>query len=251
MSNTPERVITACEVKDMANKDIDRSYRFRPEDGRGKQMIRDPAMIEAESMRRITEELNGTGTHWHEPELSVVRRVIHTTADFDFARSMFFSEGAVRAGREALRRGKSIVTDTNMALAGISRPSMDRYKNEAVCFMADPKTAQAARAQGSTRAWAAMGYAAEHFPGAVYVVGNAPTALIRLEELIRSGSFLPSLIIAVPVGFVNVVESKERIRSACLDRNIPIIAAMGRKGGSTVAAAIVNALFYGINAHCK
>ena len=235
----------------MVNKDIDKSYKFCSEDGHGKQIIRDPAMIEAESMRRITEELRETGTGWHEPELSVVRRVIHTTADFDFARSMFFSEGAVRAGREALRRGKSIVTDTNMALAGISRPSMDRYKNEAVCFMADPKTAQAARAQGSTRAWAAMGYAAEHFPGAVYAVGNAPTALIRLDELIRSGSFRPSLIIAVPVGFVNVVESKERIRSACLDRNIPIIAAMGRKGGSTVAAAIVNALFYGINAHCK
>ena len=112
----------------MANKDIDRSYRFRPEDGRGRQMIRDPAMIEAESMRRITEELNGTGTHWHEPELSVVRRVIHTTADFDFARSMFFSPGAVEAGRDALRAGKSIVTDTNMALAGISKPAVKKFQ---------------------------------------------------------------------------------------------------------------------------
>lgn len=206
----------------------------------------DPAAIEAESMKLITEELEGMGVRLPAEELPVVRRVIHATADFDFAKNMVFSGDAVRAGREALAGGKPVVTDTNMALAGVSRPSCARFRNRALCFMADPAVADQAKREGTTRAWAAMGYAAERFPDAVYAVGNAPTALLRLEELIRTTSFAPSLIVAVPVGFVNVEQSKERILDACRKRGIPVIASMGRKGGSAVAAAVMNALFYGI-----
>lgn len=209
-------------------------------------MIADPAGIEAESMRLISRELAKMGVSWKGGELEVVRRVIHATADFDFARNMVFSGDAVRAGREALESGNDIITDTNMALAGISRPSCERFHNTVRCFMADPTIAQMAAREGTTRAWASMGYAAAQHPDAVYVIGNAPTALFRLDELIRTTSFAPSLIVAVPVGFVNVEESKRQILETCGARNIPVIAAMGRKGGSTVAAAVMNALFYGI-----
>lgn len=204
----------------------------------------DPAGIEAESMRRIGEELKRMQIHRPEEEMKVIRRVIHTTADFDFAKSMVFMNGAVQKGMAALSEGRCVITDTNMALAGISRKCLERYGNHAACFMADPGIAAMAKAAGSTRAYAAMGYAGAHFPDAVYVIGNAPTALFRLDEMIRAGSFSPSLIIAVPVGFVNVTESKERIVLTCREHCIPVIAAMGRKGGSTVAAAIMNALLY-------
>ncbi len=219
--------------------------------GKSGNMWMDPAGIEAESMRRIEEALGreeacAGGMKWQEPERSVVRRVIHTTADFDFAGNLFFSQDAVKKGREALAAGKPVITDTNMALAGISRPSCLKFGNAALCFMSDPQIAVRARAEGCTRAYASMGYAAEHFPDAVYAVGNAPTALFRLSEIIQSGTSAPALIIAVPVGFVNVVESKELIRKVCMEKDIPLIAAMGQKGGSPVAAAIVNALFYGI-----
>lgn len=207
----------------------------------------DPAGIEAESMRQITAELDRMGVRMPEEELQVLRRVIHATADFDFAETMVFSGDAVRMGRKALFGGKPVITDTNMALAGISRVSCEKFGNTALCFMACPEIADKAKREGTTRAWAAMGYAAERFPDAVYAVGNAPTALLRLEELIRTASFFPSLVVAVPVGFVNVAESKERILAVCRERGIPVIAAMGRKGGSTVAAAVMNALFYGIS----
>lgn len=210
-----------------------------------------PSEIEAESMRRITAELEEMGVDRPEEELEVIRRVIHTTADFDFAASMYFSKDAVRMGRRALTKGRSVITDTNMALAGISRVFCERFGNRAMCFMADPEIAGKAKAEGTTRAYAAMGYAAEHFPDAVFAVGNAPTALLRLDEMIRTTSFRPSLVIAVPVGFVNVTKSKEQILKTCQERRIPVIAALGRKGGSTVAAAIMNALFYGIGAEGK
>ncbi len=205
-----------------------------------------PSEIEAESMRRISEELAGMGLSFAEPEYPVVQRVIHTTADFDFARNLYFTQDAVRRGREALAQGRSVITDTNMTLAGISKPSCRKFGNTAMCFMADEKIAQTARAQGCTRAYAAMGYAAELYPDGVYAVGNAPTALFRLEELIRTSNLRPALVIGVPVGFVNVVESKERMIMCCEEYHIPAIIARGRKGGSTVAAAIMNALFYGI-----
>ena len=197
-------------------------------------------------MRRITEELQEMGISRSHEELPVIRRVIHATADFDFAKTMVFTEDAVRRGREALLKGKCVITDTNMALAGISSSACRRYGNEAHCFMADPGVFAKAKKEGTTRAYAAMGYAAEQFPDAVYVIGNAPTALFRLDELIRTACLSPSLIVAVPVGFVNVTESKEQILNTCKKYRIPVIAAMGRKGGSTVAAAVMNALFYGI-----
>ncbi len=206
-----------------------------------------PSEIEAESMRRIEADLSGMGLEFPEDEMPVIRRVIHATADFDYAKNLYFSPGAVQKGYEALMAGKAVITDTNMALAGISKPSCRRFGNTACCFMADEEIARRAKAEGTTRACASMGYAAGLYPDGIYVIGNAPTALIRLEELICSGQVRPSLIVGVPVGFVNVVESKERIIECCREYTIPVIAARGRKGGSTVAAAIMNALFYSLS----
>ncbi len=204
-----------------------------------------PAQIEQESMRIIGRILQEKGLDISGPERPVVMRVIHATADFDFASTMYFSEGAVERAHEAIRAGHAIITDTNMALAGISRAGLKKYGNEAVCFMADERIAKRAKEDGTTRACAAMSFASGLYPEGIYVIGNAPTALLRLEELIRSGAVRPSLVAGVPVGFVNVTESKERIYAACAEYNIPVITAGGRKGGSTVAAAIMNALIYG------
>ena len=144
---------------------------------------------------------------------------------------------------EALRGGAQIVTDTNMALAGISRPGLGRLGGAAYCFMAEDFIAERAKERGSTRAVAAMDYAAENHPDAVLAVGNAPTALFRIAEKIEAG-LRPALVIAAPVGFVNVVEAKERVFETCEKYAVPCIAAMGRKGGSSIAAAICNALIY-------
>lgn len=202
-----------------------------------------PADIERTSMEIITRELAERGITVPEENLAVVRRVIHTTADFDYAENLRFSDHAVMRGIRAMTRGRVIITDTNMALAGISRPTLEKLGVEARCFMADPKVAQMAKKKSMTRASASMIFAAEHYPGAVFAVGNAPTALIRLCEQIEAG-FRPSLVAAVPVGFVNVVESKEQLFHTCLKYDVPVICAMGRKGGSTVACAIMNALLY-------
>ncbi len=203
-----------------------------------------PSEIEAESMRRIGEELLEMGMTFPGEEMPVIRRVIHATADFDYAKNLYFSRDAVRRGKQAIASGKCVITDTNMALAGISKPSCRRFGNTACCFMADEEIAGRAKAEGTTRAWAAIGYAAKLYPDGIYVIGNAPTALLRLEALICAEEARPSLIVGVPVGFVNVVESKERIMECCREYDIPAIVAGGRKGGSTVAAAIMNALFY-------
>lgn len=199
-----------------------------------------PKEIESASMAIIASELG----KWDggEDELSVLMRVIHTTADFDFARKLAFSPGAVAAGRRALRRGAVVVTDTNMAAAGINKQAAARHAVSVVCRMADPEIAEAAEKRGVTRALVSMEEAVKVTPDAIFAIGNAPTALMRLCELIDSGEARPSLVIGVPVGFVNVVESKEMLTR----RDVPYIAAMGRKGGSTVASAIVNALLYGI-----
>lgn len=199
-----------------------------------------PKEIEIASMAIIAQELGEWGGS--EEELSVLMRVIHTTADFDFARRLTFSPGAVAAGRRALRRGVVIVTDTNMAASGINRQAAAKHTVSVVCRMADPDIAEAAERRGVTRALISMEEAVRATPDAIFAIGNAPTALMRLCELIDSGAARPALVIGVPVGFVNVVESKEMLVS----RDVPYIAAMGRKGGSTVASAIVNALLYGI-----
>ena len=202
-----------------------------------------PADIERTSISIITRELDELGLTPPPETAAVVKRVIHTTADFDYAKNLRFTPGAVQAAVRALQRGAAIVTDTNMALAGISRPGLAKLGCEAVCYMADPAVAEAAKQAGTTRAVAAMHRAAREHPGAILAVGNAPTALLTIAEEIEAG-LRPALVIGVPVGFVNVVESKETLFAVCEQHGVPAIAAMGRKGGSNVAAAICNALVY-------
>ena len=202
-----------------------------------------PADIERTSISIITRELDELGLTPPPETAAVVKRVIHTTADFDYAKNLRFTPGAVQAAVRALQRGAVSVTDTNMALAGISRPGLAKLGCEAVCYMADPAVAEAAKQAGTTRAVAAMHRAAREHPGAILAVGNAPTALLTIAEEIEAG-LRPALVIGVPVGFVNVVESKETLFAICEQHGVPAIAAMGRKGGSNVAAAICNALVY-------
>lgn len=200
-----------------------------------------PAEIEKRSFEIITSEL---GERVFLPdEEQVIKRVIHTTADFDYADNLVFSEGAVQKALDALRQGACIVTDTNMGKAGINKKSLSALGGRVVCFMADEDVAEKAKREGTTRAAASMEKAASLGQDCIFAVGNAPTALVRLYELIREGRIAPRLIIGVPVGFVNVEQSKELIMS--LERT-PFIVAKGRKGGSNVAAAICNALIYQI-----
>ena len=201
-----------------------------------------PADIERTSLSIITAELAELGLTPLPETAAVVKRVIHTTADFDYARNLRFTPGAVAAGVKALRAGTPIITDTNMALAGISKPALAKLGCKAVCYMADPDVAAAARAAGTTRAVASMDKACGIEGPLIVAVGNAPTALLRLAELMDAGKIAPALVVGVPVGFVNVVEAKEEL----LARRVPAIVARGRKGGSTVAAAIMNALLYQI-----
>lgn len=202
-----------------------------------------PADIENTSMAIISRELEQRGICPEPGTEAVVKRVIHATADFDYADNLRFTQGAVEQGIQALLRGTPIVTDTNMALAGVSKPSLQVLGIEAMCFMAHEMVIEQAKANGTTRAVAAMDLAAQRCPGAILAVGNAPTALFEITALMERG-LRPGLVIGVPVGFVNVVESKERVLAACQAYGVPAIVALGRKGGSTVATAILNALLY-------
>ncbi|MPM64823.1 Cobalt-precorrin-8 methylmutase [bioreactor metagenome] len=197
-----------------------------------------PNDIEKRSMEIIAEELGEVKLD--EEKLSIIKRVIHTSADFDYVRTLHFSEDAVQKALEALKNGATIVTDTNMAKAGINKAGMDKLGCKAVCYMADPDVASQAKIEGSTRAAACMEKACLIEGPVIIAIGNAPTALVRLDELIKEGKIKPELIVGVPVGFVNVVEAKELIMQA----GVPYIVARGRKGGSNVAAAICNALIY-------
>ena len=197
-----------------------------------------PNDIEKRSMEIIAEELGEVKLD--EEKLSIIKRVIHTSADFDYVRTLHFSEDAVQKAVEALKNGATIVTDTNMAKAGINKAGMDKLGCKAVCYMADPDVAAQAKIECSTRAAACMEKACLIEGPVIIAIGNAPTALVRLDELIKEGKIKPELVIGVPVGFVNVVEAKEIIMQA----GIPYIVARGRKGGSNVAAAICNALIY-------
>lgn len=197
-----------------------------------------PMEIERRSFSIITEE---AGSRIADDERSmIVKRVIHTTADFDYIENLCFSDGVVSRALEALKNGAWIITDTNMALSGINKASLKKAGGEAHCFMADEDVAQRAKSLGVTRASVCVDKAAALGHPLIYAVGNAPTALIRLYELICDGKIRPELIIGVPVGFVNVVQSKELI----MQTDIPYIVARGRKGGSNVAACICNALLY-------
>ena len=197
-----------------------------------------PAEIEKRSFEIITAEL---GDRTFPAGVSeVVKRVIHTTADFDYAENLRFSENAVERAKAALEAGAIIVTDTNMALSGISKGTLAQLGGRALCLMADADVAREAKARGVTRATVSMEHAAKLEGPLIFAIGNAPTALIRLHELIGEGEVQPALVIGVPVGFVNVVEAKELF----IGGDTPYIIARGRKGGSNVAAAIVNALLY-------
>ena len=200
-----------------------------------------PMDIEARSFAILTELLGDTPLD-PENEL-VIKRVIHTTADFDYAQNLCFSEHAVSRGIEALREGCDIVTDTQMAKAGINKTVLGKLGGQVRCFMSDPDVAEEAECRGITRAVVSMERAAVLEKPCIFAIGNAPTALISLYELIRAGKLHPALVIGVPVGFVNVVESKEQIMTV----GSPYIVARGRKGGSNVAAAICNAMLYQIS----
>ena len=199
-----------------------------------------PMDIEQRSFEIITELL---GQRRLDPENElVIKRVIHTTADFEYADSLAFSEHAVQKGLDALRAGCDIVTDTQMAKAGINKTALARLGGQVHCFISDPDVAREAKDRGITRAAVSMERAARLKKPCIFAIGNAPTALLTLRALLDKGRVSPALIIGVPVGFVNVVESKEQILTA----GAPYIVARGRKGGSNVAAAICNALLYQI-----
>lgn len=201
-----------------------------------------PMEIEKRSFEIISGLLDEKGIRLDPVNEPVIKRVIHTTADFEYANSLVFSQDAVLIAREALTNGCGVVTDTQMAKAGINKAALAKLGCEAYCFMSDPDVAEAAKQRGVTRAAVSMEKAAELARPLIFAIGNAPTALIALDALMKEGRISPKLIIGVPVGFVNVVESKELIISS----GVPHIVARGRKGGSNVAAAVVNALLYGI-----
>ena len=199
-----------------------------------------PAEIEKRSMEIITSELNGRT--WPEPEFSIVKRCIHTSADFDYADNLCFSENAANIGVEALKNGAHIVTDTRMAWSGINKKKLASFGGEAHCFMSDDDVAKEAKERGCTRAAICMerGAVLAEEKNIIFAIGNAPTALIQLYEMLKDQRFRPEFIIGVPVGFVNVEAAKELI----LETEVPHIINRGRKGGSNVAAAICNALLY-------
>ena len=196
-----------------------------------------PMDIEKRSFAIITEEL---GYELPEDKAPIIKRCIHTSADFDYAKNLMFSDDVVEKALKALKNGACIVTDTQMAKAGINKKALHKFGGEVYCFMSDEEVAEIARKNGTTRATASMDKAAALQKPLIFAIGNAPTALVRLYELIEDGKLKPELIIGVPVGFVNVVQSKELIMQA----DVPYIVAKGRKGGSNIAACICNALLY-------
>lgn len=197
-----------------------------------------PKEIEKRSFEIITEELGDRKLD--EKIAPIVKRAIHTSADFDYYENMKFSEDVVDKIAKAIREGACIVTDTQMAKAGISKPTLAKHGGEVFCFMSDEDVAEKARTEGTTRAQACIDKAAKLEKPVIFAIGNAPTALVRIRELFEDGKLNPVAVIGVPVGFVNVVESKELI----MQTDIPYIVAKGRKGGSNVAAAICNAVLY-------
>ena len=199
-----------------------------------------PMDIEKRSFE-IIQEILGERKLDPENEL-VIKRCIHTSADFDYVENLVFSEHAVQKGIEALRNGCDIVTDTQMAKSGINKTILGKLGGEVHCFMSDPDVAAEARERGITRAIVSMEHAAKLQKPLIFAIGNAPTALISIKEQMDKGLLHPALIIGVPVGFVNVVESKELIIAS----DVPHIVARGRKGGSNIAAAICNAMLYQI-----
>ena len=201
-----------------------------------------PGEIEKRSFEIITKELEAMGKAIPDEEAPVTKRVIHTSADFDYADTLTYSENAIKIARDMIKKGAHIVTDTNMAMAGINKKRLATYGGEVHCFMADESVAKEAKERGVTRATVSMERATELNVPIIFAVGNAPTALISLYEMMEKGIYRPEFVIGVPVGFVNVVAAKELF----LHSDVPYIINRGRKGGSNIAAAIVNALVYGL-----
>lgn len=195
-----------------------------------------PHEIERESFRIIREEMKETG--FSEPELAVVVRVIHATADFDFQDIMRFHPQAIASGIEAIRRGCTIVTDVRMVQVGLADAIITEFGGQTVCDIRHPSVYKQAQALGATRSTLAMRLNAGNIDGGIVAVGNAPTALLEVIRLVREEGVRPALVVGVPVGFVKAVESKDEL----LTLDVPYITAVGRKGGSTVAAATLNAL---------
>jgi len=199
--------------------------------------IKIPMDIEKKSFEIIGEEM---GEHkFSGSELSIIKRVIHTTADFDYKNIVYIRGGAIDGAVELLKKGTRIYTDTKMALAGINKKALKDLNCEAICYVSDEKVAEIAKARQITRSMAAVEKAVEDGVE-FFVFGNAPTALFRLKELIQEGKCNAKFILAAPIGFVGAAESKKEIEKL----DIPMIVVRGRKGGSTVAASILNALMY-------
>lgn len=199
-----------------------------------------PQDIEKRSFAIISKELEEKGIVLPKEQELVTKRAIHTSADFDYAKTMTYSAHAVGIAKKLIQNGADIVTDTNMALAGVNKKELAKYGGEAHCFMAEEEVAKIAKGRGVTRAAVSMEKAAQIEKPVIFAIGNAPTALIELYEMIQSGKYRPAFIIGVPVGFVNVEAAKDLI----LKTDVPYIINRGRKGGSNIAAAICNALLY-------
>lgn len=199
-----------------------------------------PSEIEERSLAIVSEELRKRAITLKAAEAPVTKRVIHTSADFDYAETMIYSDGAVERAKSLLSNGAVIVTDTNMALAGINKRALASLGGEAYCFMADEEVAALAGKRETTRAAVSMEKAREIKKPVIFAIGNAPTALIRLYEMMQESEWRPAFVIGVPVGFVNVEAAKELI----METDVPYIVNRGRKGGSSIAAAICNALLY-------
>lgn len=199
-----------------------------------------PQDIEKRSFAIISKELEEKGIVLPKEQELVTKRAIHTSADFDYAKTMTYSAHAVGIAKRLIQNGADIVTDTNMALAGVNKKELAKYGGEARCFMAEEEVAKIAKERGVTRAAVSMEKAAQIEKPVIFAIGNAPTALIEFYEMIQSGKYRPAFIIGVPVGFVNVEAAKDLI----LKTDVPYIINRGRKGGSNIAAAICNALLY-------
>lgn len=201
-----------------------------------------PANIEKKSFEIITEELREMGKTVDPRYEHIVKRCIHTSADFEYADSLYFSEDVDSKISEAIRQGAYIVTDTAMARSGINKKTIEYFGGQVLCFIADPTVAEEAKERGLTRSYVSMERASKLDRPVIVAVGNAPTALASICRLHEEGKFDPVAVIGVPVGFVNVVEAKEML----METDIPCIVARGRKGGSNIAACIINAIQYKI-----
>ena len=201
-----------------------------------------PTEIEHRSFEIITSELSSMGIIIPEDEAPITKRVIHTSADFDYANTMCYSDGAIERVKELIKAGAHIVTDTNMALSGINKKKLAEYGGQVHCFMAEEDVAIEAKQRQVTRATVSMERAAALPMPVIFAIGNAPTALISLYEMMEQGRFTPEFVIGVPVGFVNVEAAKELF----INSDVPYIINKGRKGGSNIAAAIVNAILYSL-----